>query len=109
MRLHVAEHACGVRCGEALLLCVVELKHAARGLEVKDDTVDDQFVFSGVWGDLMNVLDFVAVGSKLLKDKVDVYHAGQCTGKMFSLASMLAARQRSAFGLCRSIRKLFAM
>jgi len=57
-------------------LRIVEFEHAAGLFEVEESSIDDELPFACVGGYLMDSLDGVALGSKLLDDKVDVDHAG---------------------------------
>jgi hypothetical protein len=61
------------------LLCGVQLEDASCAFEVEDGSIDDELVFASVGWDVVNVFNFVAVGSKGFDDEVDVYHAGQFT------------------------------
>jgi hypothetical protein len=57
----------------------VLFQNATRLIEVKLLPVDDEDVFAGVGRDLVDVLNGVAVFTKLFNDKLDIYHARQCT------------------------------
>jgi hypothetical protein len=53
-----------------------ELEQAPCFFEVEEVSVDDELVFACVRGYLVNALDGVTVLSKLLNEKIDVYHSG---------------------------------
>jgi hypothetical protein len=59
---------------------LVVFENLAGFFEIEEVTVDDELPFAGVRRDLMDSLDCVAVVSKLFYEKVDVDHAGKCTG-----------------------------
>lgn len=51
--------------------------------EVEGVSVHDEFVFAGVVGDLEDAVYLVAALSESFDEKIDIYHAGKCTGSFY--------------------------
>ncbi|WP_348267409.1 hypothetical protein P8936_16855 [Edaphobacter paludis] len=65
----------------SLLRFLVQLEDVPRSFEIDGVSVDDHLVFSGVVRDAVHIFHEVAMGSKRIDDKVDVYHVGLEDGR----------------------------
>jgi hypothetical protein len=59
-----------------ILFFFVEFEQTPCLFKVEEVSVDDELVFACVRGYLVNALDGMTVLSKLLNEKIDVYHSG---------------------------------
>jgi hypothetical protein len=57
-----------------LLRFLVQLEDVPCSFEIDGGSVDDHLVFAGVLWNVVYIFHEVAVGSKCIHDKVDVYH-----------------------------------
>jgi hypothetical protein len=48
--------------------------------EIEGVSVHDEFVFAGVVGDLEDAFYLMAALAESFDEKIDIYHAGKCTG-----------------------------
>ena len=53
--------------------------------EVEGVSVHDEFVVAGVVGDFEYAFYLVAALAKSCDEKIDIYHAGKCTGSFLGL------------------------
>jgi hypothetical protein len=51
--------------------------------EVEGVSVHDEFVVAGVIGDFEYAFYLVAALAKSCDEKIDIYHAGKCTGSFY--------------------------
>ena len=65
--------------GSGSCLFFVDLEQTPCFFEVEEISVHDEFVFACVGRNLVNALNGVATLSKLLNEKVDVYHGDHYT------------------------------
>ncbi len=72
---------------DAVTICAVSglfgffgFEKSAGFCEVEGVSVDDEFVFAGVVGDFEDAVYLVATLAESFDEKIDIYHAGKCTG-----------------------------
>lgn len=62
--------------GQVSRILSIELEDVPCSVEINDGSVDDHLVLTGIWRNVVEIFHRVTVGSKLMDDKVDVYHHG---------------------------------